>query len=450
MTYIYFILFLLIGGTTGYFIGMLVAKNKIAPPDTQKDQLIIELEKEKSVLTEKISMFLNDLEKINTELKDERNKSEIAGQRLAKAEVEFRNMQEKLSTQKAELEEIQNKFTQEFENIANRLLKQNSKEFTESNQKNMGDILNPLKEKIQTFEKQVGEAFEKEMRDKGNLIKEIQQLHELNKKMTEEANNLTKALKGDSKKQGNWGEVVLERILERSGLTKGREYETQFTVRNEDGDMLRPDVIVRLPEEKHLIIDSKVSLVAYEAYVNAETTEQKEKFLKQHIDSIKNHIKGLSEKNYPNVKTLDSPDFVMLFMPIESSFSVAISAEIELFNFAWDKKIVVVCPTTLLATLRTIAALWRHEKQTQNALEIARQSGALYDKFVGFLADLEKIDKSIDSAKNSYNDALNKLKTGRGNLIDSTEKIKKLGIKTEKHIPEKYLNNEEQTLTDEN
>jgi len=418
---------------------LLWMRNKLMKQKGDFEQEINVLDKEKIVLSEKNSTIQTSNEKLTEELQNERNRSEELNTRIAKAEVEFKNMKEKLETQKLELEELQKKFTTEFENIANKILKQNSQEFTQVNQKNIGEILNPLREKIQTFEKKVEDTYEKGIKDQTDLKAEIKKLTELNTKISEEANNLTNALKSDSKKQGNWGEIVLERVLERSGLVKGQEYETQMTTRNELGDLIRPDVIVKLPENKHIIVDSKVSLVAYEAFVNTDDPDNKNAILKQHVDSIKNHVKGLGDKNYQNATLFDTPDFVLLFMPMESAFSAAIQHDPDLFNFAWEKKIVIVSPTTLLATLRTIASIWKHEKQTQNALEIARQGGALYDKFVGFLKDLEDLGTQINRVSKTYDDAKNKLGEGRGNLIRQVETLKKLGAKASKSIPENLL-----------
>jgi DNA recombination protein RmuC len=258
-------------------------------------------------------------------------------------------------------------------------------------------------------------------------------------KIQEDATNLTRALKGDNKKQGNWGEVILERILESSGLTKDREYRIQNSLTGNEGNRLQPDIIIDLPDNKHLVIDSKVSLVAYEQYVNASTEEDRLLYLKQHIFSIKTHIQGLSNKNYQALHQINSPDFVVLFIPIESSFGLAVQQDAELFNFAWDKKVVVVSPSTLLATLRTIASIWKQERQNRNVLEIARLSGTLYDKFVGFVADMEGIGKNIRQSQDAYDKAMNKLHTGAGNLSATSEKIKALGAKTNKQIDSKYL-----------
>lgn len=411
------------------------------------------LEKEKQLETkvteaEKISLLweerFNNLKsetaewKINLEKVREEN-TNLFG-RLEKAKTEYRNLQEKLQLQKAELEEIQKKFTLEFENIANKILEKNSEKFTAANQKNIGEVLNPLKEKIFQFEKKVDETYQKGLKDQTDLKAELKKLHDLNSKISEEASNLTKALKGDVKKQGNWGEVVLERILERSGLNEGEQgYQKQFSDSSEDGKRIQPDIVINLPDNKHIIIDSKVSLVAYERAINSETEEERAKRIKEHLISLKAHVKGLSEKHYQTAQKLNSPDFVLLFIPIEASFSLAIQEDQELFSFAWDQKVVLVSPSTLLATLRTIASIWQQENQTRNALEIARQGGALYDKFVNFVADMEKIGNNLRLTKNSYNDAMNKLAEGRGNLVRSTQKLKALGAKASKELPKKML-----------
>jgi len=447
------ILFLIFGLVIGFIISWIYFANKEKNKVTTLQQTIYNLEKENTktiaeldksngILNEKLDKLVKEAENLKNELSQERFKSENQLTRLAKAEVEFHNLQEKLSTQKSEYEQLQKKLTTEFENIANKVLKVHSQEFALSNQKNIGDILNPLREKITDFEKKVNDVYDKELRDKISLKEEVKKLYELNHKISEEAHNLTTALKGDSKKQGNWGEVVLERILERSGLTKGQEYEMQVSITSEDGKRFQPDAIVFLPDKKHIIIDSKVSLVAYENYVNTTEDEKKSQFIKEHLLSVRTHIKGLSEKNYEKSADLNTPDFVLLFIPIESSFGVAVQADQDLFNYAWDNKIVIVSPSTLLATLRTIASIWKQENQTKNAMEIANQGGALYDKFVGFVRDLEKIGTNIRQIQNTYDDAMNKLQIGKGNLITRAENIKKLGAKTKNNIPEKFFSDE--------
>lgn len=391
-------------------------------------------------MEERIKNLQAENEKISNHLDEVEIQKEQHLQQLAKAEAEFSSLREKLIVQKQEMEDLQKKFTTEFENIANKILDKNSEKFTAVNQKNMNDVLNPLKEKIQLFEKKVDDTYKQGLKDQIDLKAELKKLYDLNSKISEEANNLTKALKGDVKKQGNWGEVVLERILERSGLNEGTlGYEKQFSDTSDDGRRIQPDIVINLPDSKHIIIDSKVSLIAYERAVNAETEEDRLKYIKEHILSLKTHCKGLSEKHYQSARHLNSPDFVLLFIPVESSFSIAVQEDQDIFSFAWDLKVVLVSPSTLLATLRTIASIWQQENQTRNAMEIARQGGALYDKFVGFIADMEKIGKSISNSQNSYNDAMSKLSSGSGNLVGRVESIKKLGAKTTKELPKLML-----------
>ena len=344
-------------------------------------------------------------------------------------------MEKKYEDYRKELEALQNKFNLEFENVARKILKENTIEFSQNNQKSINEIVNPLREKIETFEKTVSDTYQKGLKDQVGLQAEIKKLYELNTKISEEAHNLTRALKSDTKKQGNWGEMVLERLLERSGLSKGEEYLVQESYRNDKGELIRPDVIIRLPENKHIIIDSKVSIVAYEAFVNAESEESKAKYIKAHVDSVREHVRLLAEKSYQLTEKLDTPDFVLLFMPLESAFSLAVQQQSDLFTYAWERKIVIVSPTTLLATLMTVGSIWKHEKQTRNAIEIASEGGKLYDKFVDFLEDLENLGKQISRVHKTYDEAHSKLKSGRGNIIGKVEKLKKLGAKTAKDIP---------------
>ena len=446
------LLYLFIGLLIGFVLAFLFLKSK---KNSNKDldefqKRINDLETEKLLkeqdktsLKERFEDKVSDLEKerenLISEIRTEREKVNAANMTIAKARAEFVSMNEKLSTQKAEMEEIQKKFSAEFENLANKILEDKSKRFTEQNKTNLDIILNPLKEKITAFEKKVDDSYKAESKERTTLQAEIKHLVELNKQVSDDANNLAKALKGDNKKQGNWGEIILEKVLERSGLVKGQEYETQFSTNNEQGKRIQPDAVIFLPDNKHIIVDSKVSLIAYEAFVNAASDEEKDKYIKLHLESVRNHVKELSEKDYQTSADFNTPDFVLLFIPIESSFSVAVQADQEIFNYAWDRKIVIVSPSTLLATLRTIASVWKQERQTKNALDIARQSGNLYDKFVGFVEDLEKIGKSIDTSKSSYESAFNKLKTGSGNLIKRAEDIKKLGAKSTKNLPDKLI-----------
>jgi DNA recombination protein RmuC len=425
---------IVVGLLIGLFIAYLLFQLKLKSKENEWIKNQAQMEERVKNLQSENERLLHDLEEADLQ-RDQQL------QQLAKAEAEFVGLREKLISQKQEMEDLQKKFTTEFENIANKILDKNSEKFTAVNQKNMSDVLNPLKEKILLFEKRVDDTYKQGLKDQTDLRAELKKLYHLNSKISEEANNLTKALKGDVKKQGNWGEVVLERILERSGLNEGTGgYQRQFAENSEEGKRILPDIVINLPDNKHIIIDSKVSLISYERAVNAATETERQTYLKDHILSVKNHIKSLSAKHYQTAPKLNSPDFVLLFMPIESSFGVAVQEDHELFSFAWDLKVVLVSPSTLLATLRTIASIWQQENQTRNALEIARQSGALYDKFVGFITDMEKIGRGISNVKGNYNDAMNKLQTGSGNLVGRIENIKKLGAKTSKEIPKPMLN----------
>ncbi len=399
-------LYLIIGCLLGFLIGWFISRSKNTA----------------SGVSEK------EFQNVRDELKAEREKTLALTREKTTVETQF-------NSQKKEIENLQTKFKAEFEILANSIFKEKTKEFTETNKTNLDTILNPLKEKIKTFEEKVEKSYNTEAAERNSLKGEIKALVTLNKQISEEANNLAKALKGDSKKQGNWGEIILEKVLERSGLQKGVEYDMQVSMGTEEGKRVQPDVIVHLPDKKHIVVDAKVSLVAYDSFVNAKAEEDQAQHLQAHITSVKNHVKGLSEKNYQSLGGLNTPDFVLLFMPIESSFSLAVQADNELFNFAWDRKIVIVSPSTLLATLRTIASIWKQERQTRNALEIARQSGDLYDKFVGFVDELIAVGKKMNDAKGSYDEAMKKLSTGKGNLVRRAETIKELGAKTTKDIP---------------
>ncbi|HYH55653.1 MAG TPA: DNA recombination protein RmuC, partial [Anseongella sp.] len=344
-------------------------------------------------------------EKIEKELQAERsraNELDISINRSREAfkaqEQRLRDKEQQLTEQKEEFGRMQQQLNMQFENIAGKLLEEKSRKFTELNKTNLDLLLNPLKENIKSFEEKVEKTYKAESDERNVLKGTVLQMMELNRQLSEDTNNLTKALKGDSKKQGNWGEVILGRILERSGLVEGENYVIQgkeMRLQDAEGNRLQPDVIVNLPDNKHIIIDSKVSLVAYERMVTAETEEDRERFLKLHLQSVRAHITGLSAKEYANLYGINSPDFVLLFIPIESSFSAAIQYDAELFGFAWDKKVVVVSPSTMLATLRTVASIWKQEKQSRNAQDIANKAGALYDKFAGFVDDLEKIGKNL-------------------------------------------------------
>ncbi len=361
--------------------------------------------------------------------------------RATRAEENLKAQREIAAKQQQNLEELQHKFTLEFSNIANKILDEKSAKFTAQNQTNLDQILNPLKANIKSFEEKVDKVYQTEAAERSQLKGVIFQLMDQSKQIQTDANNLTKALKGDNKKQGSWGEIILERVLETSGLVKDREYSIQKSLNSSEGERFQPDVVINLPDDKNLIIDAKISLLAYERMISAELEEEKTHYLKQHLLSIKSHIDGLSAKNYQHLYAINSPDFVLLFIPIEASFSVTVQADTELFNYAWNKKVVLVSPTTLLATLRTIASIWKVDRQNKNVFEIAEEAGALYDKFVGFLEDMQKIGKHLEQTQKAHDDAFKKLQYGSGNLIGKVEKIKKLGAKTKanKQIDSKFL-----------
>jgi DNA recombination protein RmuC len=390
------------------------------------------LDKEKAIAASTLEQTKAHLEIIEKNLDDERLKTMKANSDLSEAKTMNQNLKEKLDSQEIDLRT-------KFENLANKILEEKSLKFTEQNKNNLDIILNPLKDKIKDFEQKVELAYKTESAERNTLKGEIRSLVMLNKEMNEVTNNLVNAFKGDNKQQGNWGELVLEKILERSGLIKDQEYKTQFVTTNDDGDRIKPDVVIFLPDDKNIIIDSKVSLVAYDAFVNATEEEDRIRFRKAHIDSVRSHIKLLGEKNYQTASGLNTPDFILLFIPIESSFSAAIQADQDLFNYAWDRKIVMVSPSTLLATLRTVSSIWKQERQTRNALQIAEEGGKLYDKFVGFVEDLLNVGKKMDAAKVDYIEAMKKLTDGSGNLVKRAEKMKELGAKAGKSLPQQII-----------
>lgn len=384
-------------------------------------------------------IFEKQLQQVHFEKETIRNEKDALNIQLTKKEVDFENLWERNKEQKEEVEKLQEKFTKEFENLANKILDEKSNKFTEQNKENMKNILSPLQDKIHLFEKKVEDTHKESIDYHAALRQQILGLKEMNLQMSKETLNLTKALKGDTKMQGNWGELVLERVLEKSGLEKDREYYVQQSHTNEDGNRVFPDVVINLPDGKKMIVDSKVSLIAYEKYINEEDDLLRNGFLKEHVNSIKRHVEQLGDKNYHDLYQIESPDFVLLFIPMEPAFAMALNEDTSLYNRAFEKNIVIVTPSTLLATLRTIDSMWANQKQQENAFEIARQAGALYDKFEGFVSDLIKIGKKIDESKTEYQGAMNKLVEGKGNLITSVEKLRKMGAKAKKALPENIL-----------
>ena len=415
----------------GVFLGLYLQKLKMRSSEsTWKER-----ERQLNSVSTELKVRLQHTEETGKQLQLEK---EFLGQKIVRLEGLNDNLNRLNTEQKQETNKLQEKFTKEFENLAHKILEQNSSKFTEQNQKNIKQILSPLQEKIQLFEKKVEDTQKENITIHSALKEQLLHLQNQNIKITLEAENLTKALKGDSKMQGNWGELVLERVLEKSGLEKDREYSVQQSFQREDGSRVLPDVIINLPDGKKMIVDSKVSLTDYERYVNAEE-EFKPQHLKDHIGSLRRHIAQLSSKKYEDLYTMESPDFVLLFVPIEPAFAVAINQDNSLYNNAFEQNIVIVTPSTLLATLRTIDSMWNNEKQQRNAIEIARQAGALYDKFEGFVTDLGKVGKKMDEAKTEYHGAMNKLTDGQGNIITRIEKLKKMGAKAKKSIPDKLL-----------
>jgi len=443
--WVYLLAGLIVGSLSAYLITRLYMMNRRVMTVEDKnslDQTLKDLEIENRVQVDKYEGLFAEYNEIKKELEAERNRILELSNKLTASESDYKNLLEKLNTQKEEIEQLQEKFTLEFKNLANEILEEKSKKFTDQNKTNLGEILNPLKEKISEFEKKV-EATNKESIDRNAALKqELKTLSELNKKITVDAENLTKALKGESKTQGNWGEFILESILEKSGLVKGREYHVQESIASEQG-RFQPDVIINLPEDKNIIIDAKLSLVAYERYVSSEEEADRQKHLKEHIASVRKHVKDLSAKNYQQLYNVSGLDFVLLFMPVEPAFGLAIQHDDQLFMEAYNKNIVIVSPSTLIATLRTIASIWRQEYQNRNALEIARQSGSLYDKFKSFTDDLIKVGDGIRTTRKNYEQAMNKLTDGKDNLIRKTERLKELGAKASKSIDQRLLDRSE-------
>ena len=386
----------------------------------------------------------HQLSELKHEIISERNKVLEANNSLAATEADYRNLQEKLQDQKKEMEALNEKFAAQFKNLANEIFEEKSRKFTEQNKSNIFDLLKPLGEKINEFEKKVEETHKDNISRNSALREQLENLQKLNVQMTREAENLTRALRGDTKTQGAWGEFILESILEKSGLEKDREYFIQETFTTVEG-RLRPDVIIRLPESKHVIIDSKVSLTAYNNFVNSDSEEDKLQYLKQHLVSIRQHLKLLGDKNYQQVSE-SSLDFVIMFIPIEPAYILAIQSDKKLYEEALEKRIVFVSPTLLIPSLQLIKNTWKQEYQTRHVLDIANRAGMLYDKFVGFTEDLKTLGYQLVKSKETYDEAMRKLTSGSGNLVRNVEELKKLGAKANKRIdPNLLKRSEDQT-----
>ncbi len=434
---------LIIGFFLGLLPAMLLIKQRI---EAARLAGRLELSGDLATLAERLASRNSQLERFAAECREKDEKLD----RLIQERTELEREKSRLSTELKEetrrsgenlqiLKDAKKELQDQFENLANQIFTEKTKTFADQSRANLDTILTPFKDRIAEFEKKVTEVYNTEGKERHSLIKELQRLQELNQKIGADAENLTKALKGDSKTQGTWGEVILERILEESGLRKGLEYHSQGGFRDAEGKLLRPDVVVHLPEGKDIIIDSKVSLVAYEKYMRTENDEQRARVVKEHLLSINAHLKSLESKKYDELPGVKSLDFVLMFIPIEGAFMLAIDKDSELFGKAFDQNIMIVSPSTLLVTLRTVQNIWRYEHQNKNALEIARKAGDLYDKFVGFVDDLEKIGEQIDNTKKTYDGAHNKLVSGKGNLVSRTQNLIELGVKSRKQLSASVL-----------
>lgn len=431
-------LFLLVGLILGAVVGLLYGRSRRASDHLDRNEIAQQYVRKEihDNLQQQSDIYREDL------LEKEQEIRQITSELAARSEKVF-FLEQKLEKQWQEIENLQQQSKLEFENIANRLLEEKSQKFTQHNQQQIDGILQPLKEKIKSFEEGIERRFLEETKDRISLQKEIEHLRLLNQQLSEDANNLATALKGGNKTQGDWGEFQLELILEKAGLRKDIHYQVQTSYKDESGQQKRPDFVINLPEGKQLIIDSKVSLVAYERYFNTQDEKKREQYLKQHTESLRQHIKDLSSKNYQQLYQINTPDYLLLFVPIEPAFAVAAKADSKLFMDALDHNIVMVTTSTLLATMRTVAFIWKQEKQKKNVLEIARQSGLLYDKLCGFVQDLSTIGNRLTNAQSAYQDAMNKLVDSKkygDTLLGRAEKIKALGAKASKQLPDHLLN----------
>lgn len=438
MEYTLFILLAVLAVACAYLLwrnGRAVSREVYAATQSEKQQLEISASK----ANHHVALLTEEQQSLKATLERERQERQAVERTLEGTNAYLQAQQEKYLEQKEEISQIKEKFNADFQVLANRILEEKTQKFTAYNQEQMGKLLDPLKDKIKSFEERVEKTYNQEAAERNVLKGVVEQLMQQSLEIKNEAGNLARALKGDTKKQGNWGEVVLERVLERSGLNRDQEYRMQVSLADDQGRRFQPDAIIDLPDNKQLVVDSKVSLVSYEKFVNALTDEERTIHLKQHVQSVENHVRELSVKNYHSLYGIHSPDFVLLFMPIESALSVAVMQKPELFSDAWDRKVVIVSPSTLLATLRTIAAVWKQERQNRNVLDIAREAGLLYDKFVGFLTDMEHIQSHLDKASEKHGEAMRKLTSGAGNIVRKVENLKVLGAKANKQIDDRFL-----------
>lgn len=434
---------LLIGLLVGAGVIWLVLRERIATAGmVAKNESQVEIARlnERLIASQEAANRLTRDKEILAALRDQLTSEQ---QRLSNQVAELTTILEAERNQNTEkialLKNAEEQLSNRFKTLANEILEEKSQRFTVQNQTNLNQLLEPLKVKITEFQGKVQEVYVQEGKDRSALAEQVKQLMSLNNQLSKDAHNLTSALKGQAKAQGNWGELILERVLEASGLRKGHEYDVQESHARADGSRAQPDVVVHLPEDRHLIIDAKVSLTAYEEHANAETDYQRDAALKRHLDSVRAHIRELSEKNYQQLYGLQSLDFVLMFIPVEPAFMLAISHDSDLWQDAWKKNVLLVSPSTLLFVVRTVAHLWRQEQQSRNAQEIASQGGKLYDKLVGFVEDLENLGTKLKQAQSAYDGAYNKFSGGRGNVIRQAEQLKNLGVKPSKHLPQKLI-----------
>ncbi|MFT4834706.1 MAG: DNA recombination protein RmuC [Marinoscillum sp.] len=429
------IVLLVVGILAGALIGFLFARLSSKNQSDEAPHLKMELEME----AKRSANLTENLDTLNEQIKSERERLMQLNSDHSSLKANYQNLQQKLAEQKAEVNELQEKFRIEFKNLANEILEEKSKKFTDQNKINIGQILDPLKEKIESFEKKVEQSSKESLTQNTALKTQLDHLKELNQQITKEAESLTRALKGESKTQGNWGEMQLENILEKVGLQKDVHYFKEKNFKSEDGNNQRLDYIIKLPDDKSLVLDSKVSLTAYSNYYDTEDDATRAKYLKQHLDSIYGHIKLLGDKNYQNLYEIQQPDFVLMFVANEPALTLALKEDHDLYEKALDKNIVLVSTSTLLATLRTVSYIWKQDLQNKNAVEIARQAGALYDKFEGFTQDLLKVGGNLKQTKDNYDLAMNKLTEGTGNLVRRTEILRELGAKASKQIDQRLI-----------
>lgn len=382
-------------------------------------------------------LLQQDLEKERLLNQQQQNQLQQLSRSITEFSSQNKFLQEKLESQKQEVEELRKQSILEFQNLANQIMEEKSQKFTLANKENLETILKPLGENIHQFKQKVEETYDKESKQRFSLEEKVKDLIEMNNKLSQEAHNLSSALRGQAKKQGNWGEMILESILEKSGLQKNREYKVQETLYDEHGKMLRPDVIIYLPENRTIIIDSKVSLIAYDRFNSEEDKPTQDIYLQQHVQSVRQHIDDLAKKKYDTLTT--GLDFTMLFIPIEPAYILAVQEDNELWNYAYQKRILLISPTNLIAALKLVTDLWKREQQSRNAAEIAKQGERLYEKIVGFLESMEDIGKHINKSQEMYLKAIGQLRDGRGNLVNQAEKLKKLGVKSNKEIPSNLL-----------